>query len=234
MGIGDIRYTVLETVNEVLRKIGLNSVVSTSDNKLAKQLVDFINDVCNDLSDYGNWQETLVSSIVTCVSGQVNYSINTSANVKNIADLYFSQRRGPLRNVTIDEMRVLTRVTITGTPTQYTVFGTDANGNPNIRVRPVPAQSEDGGLFSVLYYVRTPLYVAGTDDAAVIPFPARVVVLGVIARQRLNESEGAPTEIYQLTYQDYLGARREAQNRFNGDTGWDVSFTPALIGRRRR
>lgn len=233
MGIGDIRYTLLQTVNEVLRKLGLNSVSTTNGNKLAVQLVDFINDVCSDLSDFGNWQETVTTANVTCVSGQSNYTINTSANIKNIGDVYFSQRRGPLTGVTIDEMRVLTRVTINGTPAQYTVFGTDANGNPNIRVRPRPGASEDGALFSVLFYIRAPLYVAGSDDALIIPYPARIVVLGTLARQILNESGGAPTERFQLTYQDYLNARKEALNRFNGDTGWNTSFVPAR-GRRRR
>jgi hypothetical protein len=233
VGIGDVRYTVLQVVNEVQRKLGLGQTGSLGANQLSIEMVDFINDVCNDLSDFGNWQETLVTSNVTCVSGQVDYSINTSANIKNIEDIYFSQRRGSLRNITIDEMRVFTTVTITGTPTQFTIFGTDSNGNPLVRVRPTPAQSEDGGIFSVLYYVRTPLYTT-SDASTVIPFPARVVVLGVLARVLLNESSGAPTDRYTATFQDYVNARKEALNRFNGDTGWNVSFTPSLVNRRRR
>ena len=165
MGIGDIRYTVLQTVNEAFRKLGLSTVTTTSSNKLSVQAVDFINDVCNDLSDYGDWQEMLVTANITCVSGQIDYSINTSANIKNVGDVYFSQRRGPIRNIAIETMRILTRVTITGTPTQFTIFGTDSNGNPVLRVRPVPAQNEDGGLFSVLYFVRTPLYTTSDDDS---------------------------------------------------------------------
>lgn len=234
MGIGDIRYTVLQTVNEVFRKLGLSSVGSTTQNKLSIQCVDFINDVCNDLADFGNWQETIVTANITAVSGQRDYTLNTSANVENVKDIYFSTRRGPLRNIDIDTMRVLTRSTITGTPTQFTVFGTDANGNPVLRMRPTPAQAEDGGLFSVLYYIRAPLYAPGTDDGTVIPYPARVVVLGTLARVILNESGGSPTDHYNLTMQDYQTSRKEALNRYNGDTGWDTSFTPAMTNRRRR
>lgn len=231
MGLGDIRYTVLQTVNEVQRKLGLTET-SLSNNKLSIQLIDFINDVCNELSDFGNWMETLVTANVTAVSGRTDYVVPTSANIKNIGDLYFSQRRGPLIHVTLDDMRILTRVTATGTPAQYTIFGTDASsGNPIIRVRPKPAQAENGGLFSVLYYVRTPLYTTA-DSSVIIPFPARIVVLGTLAKAILNESGGAPTDRYTLTYQDYLTARKEALNRFKGDTGWDISFTPSY-GRRR-
>lgn len=233
MGIGDIRYTVLETVNEVQRKLGINSTATLSANKLSIQMVDFINDVCNDLVDFGDWQETLVTANITAVSGQANYTITTSANVENIKDIYFSEQRGPLRNITINDMRIMTRVTITGTPSQFTIFGTDANGNPNIRVRPTPVAAEDGGIFSVLYYQRAPLYTT-SDASTVIPFPARVVVLGTLARAVLNESGGTPTDKYTQFYQEYISARKEALNRFNGDTGWDISFVPSLNPGRRK
>lgn len=233
MGVGDIRYTVLQVVNEVQRKLGLTPTSSTTYNKVATQYVDFINDICNDLSDFGDWQEMLVTANVTCHSSVRDYVINTSANIKNIGDFYFSGRRGPLRNVTIDDMRVMTRVTAYGTPTQFTIFGIDAStANPILRVRPTPMPSDEGGLFSILYFARPPLYVAGTNDATVIPFPARIVVLGVLARAILNESEGAPTERYQTTYQTYVSSRKEALNRFKGDTGWDTSFVPSRPRRK--
>lgn len=232
MGIGDIRYTVLQVVNEVQRKLGLTETSLVS-NKLSIQLVDFINDVCNDLADFGDWQETLVTANITAVSGQTDYSIQTSANVENIKDMFFSLRRGPLRNISVQDMRIMTRVTITGTPSQFTVMGTDINGNPNIRVRPKPMASDAGGLFSILYYTRAPLYTTA-DSNAIIPYPSRVVVLGTLARAVLNESGGSPDQKYSAIYQDYISSRKEALNRYNGDTGWNTAFTPSLIQRRRK
>lgn len=236
MGLGDVRYTVLETAQEVFRKLGLDAPTSLTSNKLSTQMVDFINDVCNDLSDFGNWQETLTSVNVTAVSGQSDYTVSTSANIKNIGDIYFigsATRTGPLRNVTVEEMRILTRSTATGTPSQYTIFGTDSAANPNIRVRPQPGSTEEGKLFSILCYIRPPRY-STSDGSVVIPYPARVVVLGALARAVLNESGGAPTNKFTAFYQEYLQARKEALNRFNGDTGWSVAFTPSLTTRRRR
>jgi hypothetical protein len=196
-------------------------------------MVDFINDVCNDLADFGDWQETLVTANITAVSGKSDYSINTSANVENIKDMFFSLRRGPLRNISVQDMRIMTRVTINGTPSQYTVLGTDANGNPNIRVRPKPSTAEAGYVFSILYYVRTPTYTT-SDNNTLIPYPGRVVVKGALARAILNESDGSPTEKYSKIYEEYISDRKEALNRFNGDTGWDTSFVPSLTQRRRR
>lgn len=232
MGLGDLRFTVLQIINEAQRNLGLSETSLTA-NKLATQMVDFLNDVCDDLSDFGNWQEMLVSSNVTCVSGRTDYSINTSANVKNIADIYFTQRSGPLRNITVEDMRIMTRTTVNGTPTQYTIFGTDSAANPNIRVRPKPLANNDGGLFSILYYLRPPTYTTA-DASTVVPFPGQIVTLGVLAKALLYESGGAPTDRYTNTYNTYLMGRKEALNRFNGDTGWSTSFTPSLVGRRRR
>jgi len=224
MGLGDIRYTVLEVVNEVQRKLGLDST-SLSGNKLSIQLVDFVNDVCNDLSDYGNWVETIVSANVTAVSGRRDYSITTSANIKNIGDIYFSTRTGPLRNITIQDMRILTRVTSNGTPTQFSIVTTDANGNPGFRVRPTPGANENGELFSIFYYTRPPSYTTN-DGSLVIPFPGQIVVDGVHARALLNESGGAPTNHYAQIYNSYIQGRKEALNRFKGDTGWEINMVP--------
>jgi hypothetical protein len=231
MGIGDVRFTVLEIVNEVQRALSLTQTSLTA-NKLATQMVDFINDVCDELSDYGNWQEMLISGNVTAVSGQSDYSINTSANVKNIGDIFFAPRSGPLRNITIREMRIRTRTTIVGTPSQFTVYGTDANGNPVIRVTPIPTQNEDGELFSLVYYIKAPLYTT-SNASSVVPFPGQIMVKGVLAKALLNESGGAVTDHYTKTQQEYLSARKEALNRFNGDTGWQINFSPSIIGRRR-
>jgi hypothetical protein len=233
MGVGDIRYTVLQVVQEVFRKLGLDAPGALSNNKLSIQTVDFINDVCNDLSDFGNWMETLVTANVTAQHGIRDYLITTSANVKNIGDIYFNQRSGAMRNVTVEEMRILSQNSANGLPSQYTIFGTDtSSGNPNLRFNPIPVSGQGhGGIFSILYFVRPPLYTTA-DGATIIPFPARVVVLGTLAKNLLNESGGAPTDRYSQTYQDYLLARKEALNRFKGDTGWNTSFRPSQRWRR--
>lgn len=233
MTIGDIRFTVLEIVQEVSRKLGLNAPAALTSTKQSILMVAYVNDICDELSDFGNWQEMMVSANVTAVSGQADYSITTSANIKNIADIYFSQRKGPIRNITVEDMRLLTRVTAVGQPTQFTVFQTDANGNPNIRVRPTPSTNEADGLFSVLYYIRCPQYTT-SDGSSVVPFPGQIVVNGVLALCILGESEGAPTDRYIRTQQLYEESKKEALNRFNGDTGWSVSFVPSSITRRRR
>lgn len=225
MGLSDVRYTVLQATNEVQRRMGLTPTPTLTTNSFAVKCVDFINDIVADLSDYGNWQETLATALVTAVSGQSDYLIQTSAAVKNIGDVFFAPRRGSLRTVSIETMRLMTRTTAVGQPSQFCIFGVDINGNPNIRVRPTPSVAEDGELFSVLYYIAPPRYTT-SDASTVIPFPWHMIVLGVLARAYLDESAGSPTPQYQQYYNDYLTARKETLNRFNFDTGFDVQFAP--------
>lgn len=233
MSIGDIRFTVLQTVNEVMRKLGLNTVTNLTQNKISIELVDHINDVVSDCSDFGNWMETMTTAMITAHVSVRDYTINTSAVVKNIGDIYISTRRGPLSNVSVQEMRILTRTTAMGQPSQFTIFGTDSNGNPVIRVRPTPDTATDGALFSVLYYTKPSIYTT-SDGAVVIPFPARTIVLGVLAAYTLRQNSGAPTDMYSAFNQQYLNERRESLSRFNSDTGWDVSYTPSRTNRWRR
>jgi len=232
MGVGDVRFTVLQVVQDVFRRLGLTAPSALNANALSIQMVDMINDVCDDMSDFGNWQEMMVSANVSSVHAQRDYLINTSANVKNIADIYYSQRTGPMNLVTIEQMRMMTSAN--GMPTQYTIFGTDvSSGNPVIRVRPIPVSGNGfGGYFSILYFQRTPLYTT-SDGSTIIPFPGQIIVNGVLATAILNESEGAPTDRYTATYNLYLQSRKEALNRFKGDTGWNISFVPSRHTRRR-
>lgn len=232
MSIGDIRYTVLQTVNEVQRKLGL-SETSLNANKVSKELIDHINDVVDEISDFGNWMECMTTAKVTAQTSVRDYTIQTSAVIKNIGDVFLSTRRGPLNSVNVQDMRILTRTTAMGVPSQFCIFGTDSNGNPVIRVRPTPDTATNGSMFSILYYIKPPRYTIA-DSSVVIPYPARGVVLGTLAKFTLRESGGAPDDKYTMFFNQYKEWERQALNRFNFDTGWDVKFQPGLSYRRRR
>lgn len=233
MSIGDIRYTVLQVVNEVQRKLGLSTTSNLTGNKVAIELIDHVNDTVSDISDFGNWMEQITTAKVTAFTSVRDYTVSVSGVIKNIGDVYLSTRRGPLQSVDVDTMRVMTRVTALGQPSQYSIFGTDVNGNPVIRVRPTPDLSQDGSMFSILYYKKPSIYTTN-DTSTVIPFPARLVVLGTLARYTLRENGGAPTDLYTMYFNDYERSKKNSFARFNSATGWDISFTPGNVRRGRR
>lgn len=230
----ELRYTVLQTVNEVQRKLGLTPTTTLIQNKVATELVDHVNDVVNDLSDFGNWMEQMVTAHIPAQTSVQDYVVQVSGIIKNIGDVYLSTRRGPLHSIDVQTMRIMTRTTALGQPSQFCIFGVDVSSyQPIIRVRPMPDQSQAGSLFSILYYKKPSQYTTN-DTNTVIPFPARVVVCGVLARYTLRESGGAPSEMYQIYQTDYTNGRREALNRFNMDTGWDIQYAPTHRMRWRR
>lgn len=233
MAITDLRMNVLGIVNEVQRKLGLDPSSTLTANKISKELVDHINDVVDDISDFGNWMEQLATAKVTAQTSVATYSIGVSGVVKSIGDIYLSTRRGALSSVDIETMRILTAVTALGQPSQYCIFGTDSNGNPSLRVRPIPDVSQNGSVFSVLYYLKPSIYTT-SDASTVVPFPSRVVVLGTLAAYTLRESGGAETPLYQMYFQQYMEGKKSAFRRMNGDTGWGVSFTPGNTSRGSR
>jgi len=231
MPLSGIRYTVLEAVNQVQQQLGLDQTSLTA-NKVSRELVEHINTTVNDISDFGNWMEQMVSANIPVSASVRDYFFASSAVIKNVGDIFVTNRVGPLNPINVQDMRVRIRTTARGTPTQFTLYGTDSNANPILRVDPIPDTSMTGAMLSVLYWEKPPLYTT-SDSSTVIPFPGDLVVLGAVASYLLRESGGSPTPQYQVYYQKFIEGRREALNRFNSDTGWDVKFRPSYYGRRR-
>lgn len=229
MSLADTRLTILQIVNEVRRKMGLGNASSLTQDSFSTNAVDYLNDVIAEVSDYGDWQEMLVETVVTASTSVINYTIttDTTAAVKNIHEVAFYQRIAAMHLVTLDDIRRLQRTNTRGVPTQWAIVGVDnvTTGNPYFRVFPTPAASQNNQPFSVLYFKKPRIYT--TSDAAVIPeFPSRVLVQGLLAMIMKDESRGTPEQVYQLEYARFKEVLADTFNRFNGDTGSDTFFRP--------
>lgn len=229
MTLADTRLTIIQIVNEVRRKIGLSVVNTLTQDSMAINSVDYLNDVIAEVSDYGDWQEMLVETLVTASSSVINYVIttDTTAAVKNIHEVAFYTRIACMKLVTLDDIRRLQRTNTTGVPTQWALVGVDnvTTGNPFIRVYPTPGIQQNNQAFNILYYKKPRLYT--TSDASVIPeFPSRVLVQGLLAMILKDESRGTPEESYKLEYARFTEVLADTYNRFNGDTGSDTYFRP--------
>jgi len=234
MATTDLRKTVLQTINEVQRKLGLTEATSLTVNAQTTTLLDHLNDIIADVSDFGDWHEQLVSGNVTVSASVRDYSVTSgSVVVKNIKDIYYgSASRSSMQLRTIDEMRRNQRSgAVTGSPREFSVYGVDTNGNPKVRINPLPGTTEAGNVLSILYYKKPPIYTT-SDGSTEIPFPSRIIVQGLLAMAILDEEGGSPSNHFNLEYEKYLTMRKEAYNRFNADTGRYKRFNPARIGRR--
>ena len=230
MALTDVRQTVIQTINEVQRKLGVNEQTSLTDTKLTTVLLDFLNDVIDEINDLGQWQQMFREIDVTAQSSVGDYKLSVSADVQSISEIRWGDDVAPLEVRTIEDIRRLQRLTSFGTPRQFAVVGVSGT-SPKFRVYPVPtsaviaAEVVNGGVFDTWYYKKPRLFT--TSDASAIPaFPAKMLVQGTYAKALLEESGGEQTPQYAVAYQEYLRMRQEALNRYTSDTGTDVYFTP--------
>lgn len=233
MSLSDQRMTALQIINETRIKAKLNPVTTLDQDSTALTALAYLNDTVSEIADYGNWQELLREITVTCQSSVSDYSIINSAAVvvQNIHEIVYDDRPAEMRYLGLDEIRRMNRIRTWGEPEQWGLVGTDDNGNPVIRVTPIPTTAEASGkLFDCLVYDK-PIFITTAQTGYIPPFPGKLVVQGLKCKMILDESDGEPTNRYQAEKQVYDNMLDESFNRYNGDSGSTVYFRP---GRGRR
>ena len=224
-----LRQTVLEIVNRVERKLGLNASSALTSTRKSRELLDMLNEVIEEISDAGDWQEMYREAVVSATSSVAEYEVAVSGLVKNVQEISWDGDTSPLNPVDPQDIRRFNRISNFGTPRHFAIVGVNvSSGNPNFRVHPVPTTAAN---FSVAYFQKPDLYtVSAASDT--VSFPANLVFMGLYAKAMLHENGGEATGEYQATMAEYLRSRRESLNRYNADTGTDVYFVPTNSGRR--
>lgn len=224
MATSDVHLTVLQHINKVLRRLEVNTVTTISE-KLPTLLLDLLNEVIAEVSDYGDWQEMYRTVLVPVSAGQGTYKVSASSEVKNVLEISHSSRGvSPLEVVDIPTIRRLQRLTGTGVPSQFAIVGVSGT-RPIFAPWRVPGSNEAGTFFDVAFYKKPRLYTTA-DTASVVTFPSYVIHLGLYAKALANEAGGESTAQYQTTYAEYIRARKEGLNRFTSDTGSSFQIVP--------
>jgi hypothetical protein len=229
MALTDTRATILEIINETRRKLGINNSVSslTQDSKTTV-MVDFLNDVVTEISDFGMWNETISTATLPLVVGQRDYSFSAVLSVKTIKDVFLTSTSAALPFINQEEMRLLYRQSNSGQPRQWTIFGVDANANPIVRVYPTPDDSAAGTTLDVFYQANATKYTTATPTNTYINFPARMVVQGLLAQCILDEEGGSASDHYSQERLKFESLLKETFNRFKGDVSYGRRFIPSL------
>lgn len=223
MAITDLRQTVLEIVNEVQRRIGVNATSTLTETKGARLFLQYLNDVVSECSDAGRWLELYGTVLVTAQSSVAEYTIAATALVHDVYEIRFGTDTSPLNLRPIEFIRRLNAKARYGTPRHFAMTGIDATtGQPKFSVTPVPTTAK---TFDVAFYLKPSLYTT-SDGAVVPPFPADVLIKGLFAKVLLDENGGEKTEQWLAAHREYQYAKNEALNRFTSDTGTDVQFVP--------
>ena len=226
MPITDQRQTVLQIINRVQRKLAINQSTTLTQTSHTVLLLDLLNEVVSECSDFGRWQELYATTDITAQSSVGSYPLAVSAVVHDIYEIVFDNQIAPLEVRSLEDIRRLQRIGSFGVPRQFGVMGTDpVTGNPIFGVYPVPSPVEDGDLFNIAYFIKPPLYTT-SDASVVVPLPADVVFQGTYAKALLEDNGGEPTRQFQAAYQEYERMKNDGINRYNADSGTDTYFQP--------
>lgn len=232
--ISETRKTYIQIFNETRRKIGVNEISTLDQDKLGQVMIDYMNDIISQISDFGDWQEMYKEESFPCSASVADYTFNTSAVTKNIHEVQFGNQIAPMWYVDLDTIRRLNRVKAVGVPTQWGVVGVDnvITGNPTVRVFPTPVTAQTSSLFNIAYY-KKPALITSADTSSIPEFPSRMVSQGLLAYTLRDEERGAESQQWEQEFALFQSMIQETFNRFNGDTGSNTFFIPPR-GRRGR
>ncbi len=235
--LADTRKSYIQLFNEVRRKLGVNEITTLGADTLGMAMIDYMNDVIAEISDFGDWQEMYREesfAFVTANSSASDWVFNTSVATKSIHEIQFGTQVAPMWLVTLDDIRRLNRSKSYGVPTQYAFVGVDntTTGNPRVRVFPTPTTAQASANFNVAYY-KKPALITTADTSSIPEFPSRMVAQGLLAYSLRDEERGAQSQRWKEEYAIFKKFIGETYNRYNGDTGSDTFFVPPS-GRRGR
>lgn len=235
--LSNIRKPYIQVFNEVRRKIGINEITTLGQDTLGMAMIDYMNDILAEVSDYGDWQEMYKEEsfpFVTANSSTSDYTFATSANMKNLHEVQFGTQIAPMWLVDLDVIRRLNRTKAFGVPTQWGIVGMDnvTTGNPTIRVFPTPVTAQASANFHIAYF-KKPAIITTADTSSITPFPSKLMAQGLLAYTLRDEERGAQSQQWEQEFAIYKQYTQETFNRFNGDSGSDTYFIPPR-GRRGR
>lgn len=213
--------TVLDTVNVVLKRLGINAVSNLNETKLSEVAVELLNEVLDDLTSAAHWPQLYAETEVETQSSVGEYKINTP--MQCIFEIQASGQVSPLRKVSTSEILRLQRTSNYGVPRHYSIIKVSGI-SPYIRLAPVPRSNSH---LNVSYYKKAAsIRATAGDNSAVIVLPTRTVTLGLYAAMLLEENGNAMTNEIAAAYKLYESSKSENISAFINDTGEDLQLVP--------
>jgi hypothetical protein len=211
--------TYLQLVNDVLIRLRENEVTSVSDNAYSKLIGKYVNDAKRQVEDSYNWNA--LSDTLSAVTGAdvFNYVLVGSGQRFRVIDVLNDTSDDYLRLKTTEDMNrsFLLTTTETGAPRYYNFNGTDANGDTQVDLYPIP-----DGVYNLRFNIikpQTPL--AANEDSLLVP--SEPVIFGAVARAMVERGEDgglASNEVYALYKQSLGDAIALESGRYLEEDSW--------------
>jgi hypothetical protein len=211
----------ISLVNSVLRRLRETEVSSVSDNAYSKLIGDFVNDAKRNVEDSYNWNS--LSDTLTAVTATdiFNYVLVGSQQRFRVIDVLNDSSDVVVRNASTRWMnqQFLLNPTQRGTPQYYNFNGTDANGDTQVDLFPVP-----DGVYNVRFNVILPQPLLEADaDNLLVPYEPVIFLAYAKALAERGEDGGLlSSEAYGLYKTSLADAIALEAGRYFEEETWSA------------
>jgi hypothetical protein len=211
----------IQLVNSVLRRLRETEVSSVNDNAYSKLIGDFVNDAKRNVEDAYNWNS--LSDTLTAVTATdiFNYVLVGSQQRFRVIDVLNDTSDVIVRNASTRWMnqQFLLNPAQKGAPQYYNFNGTDANGDTQVDLFPVP-----NGVYNIRFNVILPQPLLDSDaDNLLVPFEPVVFLAYAKALAERGEDGGlASSEAYGLYKTSLADAISLEAGRYFEEETWSA------------
>lgn len=211
----------IQLVNSVLRRLRESEVSSVTDNAYSKMIGDFVNDAKRQVEDSYNWNSLSDTLTATTVNNIFNYVLEGSGQRFRMIDVINDTDDYVLKNATTSYMNRLFLITNgnKGKPMYYNFNGTDANGDTQVDIYPIP-----DGAYDIRFNMILPQPLL-SNNADVLKVPHEPVIYLAYAKALAERGEDgglASNEAYALYKQSLSDAISLESGRYLEEQEWGV------------
>jgi hypothetical protein len=213
-------YNYIQLVNDVLIRLREPEASSVSDTAYVKLIARYVNDSKRQVEDSYNWNSLSETLSATTTADVFNYVLEGSGqrfrviDVLNDTDNFFVENAPTLW---MDQQFLLTTPQ-KGSPKYYNFNGTDANGDTQVDLFPIP-----NGAYNIRFNIIKPQEPL-VNNADILLVPHEPVILGALARAQAERGEDGGVqsgETYVLYRQSLADAISLESNRYIEETQWN-------------
>jgi len=210
----------ISLVNDVLIRLREPEASSVADNAYVKLIARYVNDSKRQVEDSYNWNALSDTLSATTTADVFNYVLTGSGqrfrviDVLNDTDNFFVENAS---TVWMDQQFLLTTAQ-KGSPKYYNFNGTNANGDTQVDLFPIP-----NGAYDIRFNIIKP-QIPLAANADVLLVPDEPVILGALARAQAERGEDGGVqsgETYVLYRQSLADAISLESNRYVEESQWN-------------
>jgi hypothetical protein len=214
-----VSMNYIQLVNDVLIRLREPEASSVGDNAYVKLIARFVNDSKRMVEDSYNWNALSETLSATTTADIFNYVLVGSGQRFRIIDVLNDTDNFFLLNaptVWMDQQFLLTTAQ-KGSPRYYNFNGTDANGDTQVDLFPIP-----NGAYNLRFNIIKPQEQL-VNNSDILLVPPEPVILGALARAQAERGEDGGVqsgETYALYRQSLSDAISLESNRYIEETQW--------------